>query len=182
VTVRVTVSNFKVGVSPASATVMAGQAVSYNVTATSQLGTFPCAITLGCSNLPVLSTCSFSPASLTPGTNAATSTLMLSTTAASSLILPQCTVRPPPTAELTFVVLLLLVLVGGVQTRRRIPCAACGVLFAFLLLQVSCGGGGSSGGSGITVNPGTPAGTYSITITGTSGSLVQSASVNLVVQ
>jgi len=216
VTVRITVSNFKVGVSPASATVTAGQTASYNVTATPQLGAFPGAITLGCSNLPGLSTCSFLPASVTPGTNAVSSTLTISTTAASAL-LPSPFMRwkaPPPADEVILVGLLLLLVFLcpssvaklGRRTRatdnkprtadglpesrmpkaefrlRRIGYTACGVLLVLLLLQVSCGGSGSSGGSGTTVNPATPAGTYNIHITGTSGTLVQSASVNLVVQ
>ena len=248
-TVRITVSNFKVGVSPSSASVNAGQAASYNVTVAPQLGAFPSGITLGCSGLPALSTCSFSPASLTPGTNAATSMLTLSTTAASALALPRFGVRMtlPPATEAISVGLALLLLaflkkttdsrqsaVGGrhslarwylslagllgarasrppsdrslprrsateneppttdgfPQSRisnpesrlRRIAYAACSVLLAFLLLQISCGGGGSSGGSGTTVNPGTSAGTYNINVTGTSGTLVQTAPVSLVVQ
>ena len=221
VTVRITVSNFKVGVSPASATVTAGRATSYNVTATPQLGAFPGAITLGCSNLPGLSTCSFLPASVTPGTNAVSSTLTISTTAASAL-LPSHFMRwkaPPPADEVILVGLLLLVILecgsllplsvrpacwpcgsgssfwetgreqarwlkvaASCRTPKSIAYATCGVLLVLLLLQVSCGGSGSSGGSGTTVNPGTPAGTYNINITGTSGTLVQSASVNLVVQ
>jgi trimeric autotransporter adhesin len=50
----------------------------------------------------------------------------------------------------------------------------------------ACGGGGGAssgggtGGSGGT--PGTPAGTYSVTVTGTSGSITQTASVSLTVQ
>jgi PKD repeat protein len=248
VTVRITVSNFKVGVSPSSASVNAGQAASYNVTVAPQLGAFPSAITLGCSSLPALSTCSFSPASVTPGTNAATSMLTLSTTA-SALAPPRFGVRMklPPATEAILVGLLLLLLAffkktagswqsvtGGRQSLARwhlslpgllgaqasrppsdrslprrsatdneppttesfpesrilnlerrlrgIAYAACSVLLAFLLLQISCGGGGSSGGSGTMVNPGTPAGTYNINVTGTSSTLVQTAPVTLVVQ
>jgi hypothetical protein len=68
------------------------------------------------------------------------------------------------------------------RTPKSIAYATCGILLLFFLLQVSCGGSGSNGGSATTVNPGTPAGTYNINISGTSGTLVQSASVNLVVQ
>jgi hypothetical protein len=216
VTVRITVSNFKVGVSPSSASVNAGQAASYSVTVAPQLGAFPSGITLGCSGLPALSTCSFSPASVTPGTNAATSALTLSTAAASALLPSHFKgwSAPPPATQVMLVGLVLLIVVlcpssvakdrrrprttdhgprttdGFPQSRilnpesrlRRVAYTACSVLLAFLLLQVSCGGGGSSGGSGTTVNPGTPAGTYNINVTGTSGTLVQTAPVTLAVQ
>jgi hypothetical protein len=205
VTVQITVSNFKVGVSPASASLNGGQAASYSVTVVPQLGAFPGAITLGCSSLPALSTCSFSPASVTPGTTAAASTLTLTTTSA-SVLLPShfgAWKEPlPPAIAVSLVGLLLLVLargaVGGRQSalgrpESRIPSlefrfrciafVACGVLLGLLMLQISCGGSGSSGGGGgTTVNPGTPAGTYNINITGTSGTLVQTAPVTVVVQ
>ena len=196
VPVQITVSNFKVGVSPASASAEAGQAASYNVTVAPQSGSFPGPIALGCSSLPALSTCSFSPASVTPGTNAATSTLTLATTATSALRPShfQGWKAPPPATEVLVGLLLLLVLLRRTKTdgspefripnpeSRRIAYAACGILVAFLLLQISCGSSESSGGGEIMVNPGTPAGTYNIRITGTSGTLVQTASVTLVVQ
>jgi hypothetical protein len=220
-TVRITVSNFKVGVSPASASVNAGQAASYNVTVAPQLGAFAGAITLGCSSLPVLSTCSFSPASVTPGTSAATSTLTLTTTAASALLPWHFKGwKAPLGTEVMLVGLLLLLALcpsnvarstlsvvrcrssvtrdprraratnyglrttdGFPESRlRRIAYAASSVLLAVLLLQMSCGGSGSSGGGGTAVNPGTPAGTYNINITGTSGTLVQTAPATMVVQ
>jgi hypothetical protein len=53
------------------------------------------------------------------------------------------------------------------------------VLLAFLARSVmSCGGGGSAGGGGIS-NPGTTTGSYTITLTGTSGSTTQTTTVNL---
>ena len=54
-----------------------------------------------------------------------------------------------------------------------------GVLAVGLLFQVACGGGAKATP---TVNPGTPAGTYAITVTGTSGSASHGTTVTLVVQ
>lgn len=73
--VSIIVTNFALGVSPASTSVTAGQSASLTVTVTPQSGAYSNPVTLACSNLPGLSTCSFSQPSLTPGSSAATSTV-----------------------------------------------------------------------------------------------------------
>jgi hypothetical protein len=45
----------------------------------------------------------------------------------------------------------------------------------------ACGGGGGNGGGGAG-NPGTTPGTYTITVTGTSGAITQTGTVSLTVQ
>jgi hypothetical protein len=62
--------------------------------------------------------------------------------------------------------------------RRRAQLVLVAVLL-FLLSWVACGGGG---GGGIVDPTGTPAGTYTISISGTSGPAGHSTSVTLVVQ
>jgi hypothetical protein len=65
----------------------------------------------------------------------------------------------------------------GIPARRRALLGAL-VLFAFLVGGVvSCGGKGSSNSG----NPGTSTGSYSITVTGTSGSITQTTTVALTV-
>ncbi len=58
-----------------------------------------------------------------------------------------------------------------------------GLLFSSAIFLASCGGGGSTpaGNSGGSALPGTPAGTYNVTITGTAKSLTHTATVTLTV-
>jgi hypothetical protein len=68
---------------------------------------------------------------------------------------------------------------GSRTVRRFIPIAA----FAMLLISTSYISGCSGGGfPRVGANTGTPAGTYTVTVTGTSGTDVHSTTVTLVVQ
>ncbi len=72
--------DFSISASPSSATVTAGSSVNYTVTV-SPLNGFSSAVTLACSGLPSGASCTFNPASVTPHSNPATSTLTISAAA-----------------------------------------------------------------------------------------------------
>jgi hypothetical protein len=181
--IQITVTNFAVSASPSSASLTPGRSATYTVSVNPQYGAFSNAVSLGCSNLPLRSTCSFSPSSVTPGASGATSNLTISTTAASASF--KDPFGPPPLYGL-WIGLMALSLIGfaGIRrfarTRARALYVSAGLLGLFLALLAACGGGG--GGGGGPTNPGTPVGTYTITVAGTAGSLQNSGTVTLTVQ
>jgi hypothetical protein len=66
----------------------------------------------------------------------------------------------------------------GASRRRRWSILALMMLLALIVAVPACGGGGSSHHQ----DPGTPAGTYTITVSATAGSLAQQGSFTLVVK
>jgi hypothetical protein len=74
-------------------------------------------------------------------------------------------------------------LLFGIPARRRSWRAMLGMLALLSTLAgglLACGGGG--GGGGGTSNPGTTPGTYTVTVTGTSGTTIATGTVILNVQ
>jgi Subtilase family len=184
--VQVTVTDFTIGASPASATVSAGSPASYMITVSPRLGAYSNPIAFSCSNLPAKSACSFSPASLSPGANSASTTLTISTTARSAA--PPIPFQPLPGAPAALCLGILLLIVFLIARQRQFrfrawaPILVGALLAAWLLLTVACGGGSSPSSSSPPAPSGTPAGTYSVSITGTAGSLTHSSGATLVVQ
>jgi subtilase family serine protease len=125
--------------------------------------------------------CSLNPTSLdmSTGTTNNTATATLSITTVAELQMPSPWHRRGTLFGATGG-LFAAVILGGIPLRRRRRwLAVLGlVLCVAVLVGVGCGGGSSGGGG----NSGTPAGTYSITVTGTSGSTVHGATVSLTVQ
>jgi hypothetical protein len=143
-----------------------------------------CAIAPAAANDPA--TCALSPASVAiSGATARTSILTVATTAATTaaLDLPKRSGIPWYAAGGSSLACVLFLAMPARRRRwRMIPSMI--LLFACVAVGlVSCGGGGSAtkGGGGGTGNPGTTAGTYTVTVSGNSGSATEITTVTLTV-
>lgn len=175
--------SFSVSASPASLSLTPGQSTTATLTVT-PAGGFAQAVSFACSGLPSEASCSFAPATVTPGATAVTTVLTIQTTQAHKAG-KQNIHRAAAAGGLALAGLLLLV-----KPRTRLP-AGLGLWVALLMVlglgaAIGCGGGGSSsgggGGGGQTTDPGTPAGTSTVTVTATAGSLSEATKLQLTVQ
>ena len=174
-------------ISPPQRTVQAGLPAAYAVSLSPQ-GAFPGNVNLSCSPLPTGASCVFTSntVSFSDGTGTASIGLSLTTTAQPVTTLSSTGWLRPLYAFWLMVPGMALLGVGtgskgrgwggGKKTSRLLGLLALSVLFAMVLLQPSC----SSGRTQPTVS-GTPSGTYSLTITATSGTFTESVPFSLTV-
>jgi Beta-propeller repeat/Domain of unknown function DUF11 len=181
----VTVNSFTLSALPVTPVVVAGQPASYQITLTPNK-TFSANISLSCSSgLPggtPAPVCTFSTTPITLlGSSASTVTLTISTTARTTT-----TVQGRPSIGPFYAIWLPvtgLAFVGiGLGSRARgkgrvLSGLLLLALMTLLLLQPACSGSSSS-----STTTGTPAGTYSVVITATSGTFSQTTPISLTVQ
>src|SRR6202050_4386761 len=162
---------YNVSISPPSRTVAAGNPAVYAVNLSPQ-GSFPANVTLSCSALPSGAGCSFtsSTVAFSGGTGAASVGLNLTTTAQPETTISLTGWRNPIYAFWLMAPGMALLGLGsggkrgGKKISRLLGLLSLSVLFALVLLQPSC-----STGKQQPTGSGTPSGTYSLTITATSG-------------
>jgi len=165
-------ADFTIAASPSTQSVSAGGIATYNVSVTSADGSFTNPVVLTATGLPPGATVTFSPASVTPGSSAAQSSMSIQTTPQQASAKDS---RPRWPFEAPVVAALVLLVPGKRwRARRRWMNLACFVA----LLGIAASTTGCGGGFALP----TIATTYTITVTGTSGSDTHSTTVTLTVQ
>ena len=179
-TTSVVVNDFNISISPSSFTVPAGVPATYTATIT-PTGNIPDTVSISCSSgLPTGATC-------TETTNPIPN---LSSGAVSTILVINTTARVTTTTELwpahhplyaawlpVSGLALLGVGMGASRKRRLLMGLLLAGFFSLILFQPAC-----SSRQPISTTTGTPAGTYVVTVTATSGSATRNATVTLVVQ
>lgn len=180
--VTVNVTDFALAATATTGTVKAGNTAEYTITVSTDTGHSD-AVALTCatgSGLPDKAECKFLPTSIAPG---ASSILSITTKAPTTAMLnaPHFGTGSPLFA-FWFGMPGIVVLGGAACTKRKkaIMLALLVIVLISLITMTACGGDSKSS----TPQPvaGTPPGTYTVTVTGTSGTLTHTTTLTLVVQ
>jgi hypothetical protein len=169
-------TTLSLGTSPSSVTINSGASGTLTVTVTPSSGSFNSAVGLSCSGLPEGLSCSFAPASVTPGTKAASSVLTVS---ASNAVFAN-----NKRGNLFFASWYLsfgmfgIAVIGSVQRRRIGSVLLVCVLAALVVGSSSCGGGTSTVAKASASVPNN----YVVTVNGAAGSVQLSTTVAVTVK
>jgi Bacterial Ig-like domain (group 2)/Putative Ig domain/Kelch motif/Galactose oxidase, central domain len=175
--------SFTPTISTGIATVTAGQPAKFVIMIAPSVNGFSNSVTLAATGQPQGAQVTFSP---NPAVADASVTMTITTTARSSLAphfdkpFGPLTIRR--VLEIISMFVAILVLISSRRRHRCVSLVPAGALLLCLCLIYGCTTGGGNGstttGGG---SSGTPAGTYNITVTATSGTLVQTTQVTLTV-
>jgi hypothetical protein len=166
-------------INPSSQTVVAGNTATYAVQVNPAI-TFGNNVSLTCGSTPVGASCGFTPATLTfNGPGGQSSTLNLTTTAR-----PPNVISSLPWGGRFYALWLMIpgMAVVGLGNKKGRRHRLLGLLFVLTLLASIMPLPACSKAKQQPVVTGTPAGTYTLTVTATSGSYTQSQGFSLTVQ
>jgi hypothetical protein len=162
-----------------SSAVSAGKRATFNLQLSST-GGFSQPVAFSCAGLPQKATCSITPNPVTPAGSTSTPVTVTISTAVRNLVPPSFRWRVGPFERLRYPVpwlawlsvFAVLAILGGFT--RRLRKVAFGAVVILVFAGVGCNSGNPSG-----VPAGTPAGAYQITVTGTSGAITHTTTLNL---
>ncbi len=162
----------------ASQTVKAGNPATYTFDLQSSAGnSLTSSVTFACGTMPGGTACSFSPSSIAAGNASGTVTLTISSMANTT-----CATAAHSRAPFgnPFLPVFAIGLLGKANKRQRRALLLV-LTLALLLAMCACGGGGNSISRCTSVTNTLP-GTYTVTVTASSGQVSHTANVTLVVQ
>ncbi len=176
-------SDFALTSATPTSTVTAGADATYSLNVAPIGGTFASPVQLSCSGIPAGASCSFSKTTVTPGSTASVVTLTVKTATSSAQVMGVSVVGRPFFAM--FIQLQGLGIFGFMfavskrRNRKLTKLLILAVICSGLLLMVGC-----AGGTGIAPQtpPSTHPTTYTVMVSGTSGSLQHSLPLTLTVQ
>jgi hypothetical protein len=166
--------DFTLAVTPSTLTTAAGTPAAFAANVTSVNG-FTGSVSLTCTGAPANSTCVLTPTGVTLSANGTQPSAGVINTTLRTMTPPPITLRLGPRypvgtwIALTLALALLAAWIAGRQRTRKL---AWGLALVSLFSLTSCSG---------FPHKGTPAGTYTLTITATSSGLVHSVTVSLTV-
>ena len=177
-----TVPDFSVTTTSPTATVSAGQSATFTLQVT-PVNSFSQPINLVCNGLPRGASCAISPNPVMPSGATSTTVTVSIHTAVRNIVPPNFRIKIPPFQGLyqtgpwlAWLAIFFLITILA-QSRRRPGIAGIGLVVLLVCVAAGCGGGNSTG-----VPAGTQAGTYTVTLAATSGSLTHSTNLTLVVK
>jgi hypothetical protein len=160
--------SYSLSSNPTSESVKAGETATYQIQVAPSAGTFPSPVELSFTGCPPLSTCALSQTSIGTGKGATTLTLSIQTTSA-----VVASTRSRSRFSTLCVLWLLfpgLVFLGRVKRSAINPRRSSTALLSLFAVVVALGlinacGGGLQGGNSASTEPGTPTGSYTLTVT-----------------
>jgi uncharacterized repeat protein (TIGR01451 family) len=172
--------DFTISAVATATSILPGQTEMFAVTITPTNGNFPSSVVLSVSGIPTLSSATFKPVSVTPGTDPANSSLYVVTDQGDPYVAFN---RTFDLRALAFV----FPTIGLIFTGIRLPRDKRRKAFLSVAIFLLAVGGCALAVSGCAnaknfARLGTPPGTYTVTVTGTSGSIVHSTTAQFVVR
>jgi hypothetical protein len=172
--------SISLGASPAALQVKPGRSASAKVTVTPISGSFTGTVALSCAGLPVGVTCSFLPSSVTPGAQAVSSKLTITSTISAMKDRRRQT-RSPLRHAFWLPGFMAMAVAGGWCKRGRMGRISGLLALAFITCSlVSCSGVGNTQQPIISAD--TRSQTFTIAINGSSGDQNVSTSVTVTIQ